>query len=944
MADTTALKNRIRAAIKANDNQEITGPVLQQTLLDIVDELDLYPELENETQQRRNGDNTLQQNITVEKNRAEGAESILQQNIVGEATARQQGDTELNNLIISIKNNIDNGYVYAGIATPTTTPVSGKVFYMAMQAGTYINFGGQILTQGINILSYNGTAWSSQQFIGINDELIGDDNLVKGKGVERYAVKKSIGSNLLDPEKSTKSVYINSSGNEVTSDLYDASDYIPVIPGESYACSIEQVALRYVNFYDVNKNNISSERIQNATVFTIPNDAYYIRVSYAKTKAEYAEVAKGTVRPSYEPYSPIANYHALPMPKSVTDNELNSNELKVLNKKTDGLGVVEGSNLFNEQTMVVVGKYITNSGNIANNASWAKTDYIPVIGGENYYITAETIGRATGLLWFDAEKNKIEGIDGGTAIIFNKVHTAPLNAAFLAFNLASNNVYSTKVMLAQSSIPVYYESQYVIPESSVKGLTEISKNVDYLWNVMDKRLNFNIDGTKYTVQSGVGAIVMKKSGANYAQNPMLNFVSCTFGSFSVTNGDDVAPARMLNMTIGANHGLPCAKAVMNAHGFDNTIIGTEWSHSNGKKYYPALIVDADNILFISQNDGTHVSPVFSVMPTGTLTYNGNSYIISTVVNQQLYPSVGSHVVELVCDNRIVSANGNYACDEVQLIESYDIINPASVLENLIARAGQSSEPSFDGEHVATVQNVYKFDRNLNVVVVANFVVNYRCSFRNVMFSQAARIGNNGEVKYYIPNSLPWGTVDLRVPSLVEWSSSLPSINTDIAHTQDTDFPINRVLQYLGNIGFALGYVPNIGVSNNLFEYTSETFEVRNNTGKVYPHGVNSVKQGDVLEPGTMFSAAMYRCFFDANTEGNRISAYHFRLNNHEYVYADYRGSMVDNINISMPELNGKEIHVIESNNVILKTSVFNNGFYVESSYINGETSYIILSI
>lgn len=39
MADTTALKNRIRAAIKANDNQEITGPVLQARLLDIVDEL-----------------------------------------------------------------------------------------------------------------------------------------------------------------------------------------------------------------------------------------------------------------------------------------------------------------------------------------------------------------------------------------------------------------------------------------------------------------------------------------------------------------------------------------------------------------------------------------------------------------------------------------------------------------------------------------------------------------------------------------------------------------------------------------------------------------------------------------------------------------------------------------------------------------------------------------
>ena len=68
MADTTALKNRIRAAIKANDNQEITGPVLQQALLDMVDELDLNPELENEAQQRQNGDTQLNNLITGIKN------------------------------------------------------------------------------------------------------------------------------------------------------------------------------------------------------------------------------------------------------------------------------------------------------------------------------------------------------------------------------------------------------------------------------------------------------------------------------------------------------------------------------------------------------------------------------------------------------------------------------------------------------------------------------------------------------------------------------------------------------------------------------------------------------------------------------------------------------------------------------------------------------------
>lgn len=149
MADTTALKNRIRAAIKANNNQEITGPVLQQALLDIVDELDLYPELENEAQQRHSADTTL------------------------------------NNLITGIKNNIDNGYVYAGIAVPSTVPVSGKVFYVAIQTGTYTNFGDTAVVQGINILKYGGSAWSKDAVVGIDSTPTqGSNNLITSGGVQ----------------------------------------------------------------------------------------------------------------------------------------------------------------------------------------------------------------------------------------------------------------------------------------------------------------------------------------------------------------------------------------------------------------------------------------------------------------------------------------------------------------------------------------------------------------------------------------------------------------------------------------------------------------------------------------------------------------------------------------------------------------------------------------
>ena len=80
MADITALRNRIQAAIKQNGNQEITGPVLQTILLDIADvlngiissETDLRENADglinaailSEAQTRANRDNSIEQSVT----------------------------------------------------------------------------------------------------------------------------------------------------------------------------------------------------------------------------------------------------------------------------------------------------------------------------------------------------------------------------------------------------------------------------------------------------------------------------------------------------------------------------------------------------------------------------------------------------------------------------------------------------------------------------------------------------------------------------------------------------------------------------------------------------------------------------------------------------------------------------------------------------------------
>ena len=77
-----------------------------------------------------------------------------------------------------------SGYQYAGIATPSTTPISttSKIFYIATEAGTYFN--AVTVTQGINIIYKSGDAWSVAQVVGIDNEpTAGSDRLVKSGGV-----------------------------------------------------------------------------------------------------------------------------------------------------------------------------------------------------------------------------------------------------------------------------------------------------------------------------------------------------------------------------------------------------------------------------------------------------------------------------------------------------------------------------------------------------------------------------------------------------------------------------------------------------------------------------------------------------------------------------------------------------------------------------------------
>lgn len=187
--------------------------------------------------------------------------------------------------------------------TATGTPSKADIYLSGMTAGTPIDFKFKIQ------LEAGSQATSFEPYVGG----MPSPNPNYPQSIHSISGEHTINIdsvNLFDKSQVTEGYYLNSTGEEVSSVQWNYSDYIPVIPGQSYTVSGFLVNANAPKecFYDENKNFVSSiSHVAGNTTIVIPSGCYYIRLNLfyrpqTEDELSVCQFQKGTSATTYTEY------------------------------------------------------------------------------------------------------------------------------------------------------------------------------------------------------------------------------------------------------------------------------------------------------------------------------------------------------------------------------------------------------------------------------------------------------------------------------------------------------------------------------------------------------------------------------------------------------------------------------------------------------------------
>lgn len=603
-------------------------------------------------------------------------------------------------------------------------------------------------------------------------------------------------------------------GNTTASANYTTTGWIPVVPGQQVSVS----AHRAIAFVQANKTTQSSALINtgvNTTTatYTIPATTAYIRVSYNHPSFPTLMVNLG---PALLPYDPYGGYAPANLYKPADPN-------------------------------VQVGFLIQGGGgNVTASASYTTTGWIPVTPGRQISVSAH---RAIAFVQADKTTQ-------ATALVNTGDNTAAA-------------IYTVPATAAYARVSFYHPTY---PTVSVNPFGYYMAVNEEFAQAVGQAVVGNAPNTVTKIGSAVsltstlnGQPLVQPMDLAGSSNGAFTFGTVTHGGSIIhAAGDDVTPLRLnwsgTPITVGANHGYTCVRTFTNPDGKTTADLGSVWT--DGSREYVLLAIDGTGKLVVggSYTTVSGVTNSADVAPPGNLTHvSGSTHtgaiVAATIGTTQLYPSIGRISVGLYVDGVPITGDGTFKGWVVEVRESYEILDYASIYDTAKANIGTTiAARATSGAITGTIRVTNRFAfRGAECRVSTSFTELKGAPLLTTGAIQAAWLAKTGAtLTRYLPGAGTQGGFNWNAG--VDMTAYATTVNITAAGVPAGEIAPAVSMDTLtesGNVtvGFALGYLPYGSRSDDASRSSVRTTKAASNlwdmrnTKKQYPTVTSSEAAG-----------------------------------------------------------------------------------------------------
>ena len=371
-----------------------------------------------------------------------------------------------------------------------------------------------------------------------------------------------------------------------------------------------------------------------------------------------------------------------------------------------------------------------------------------------------------------------------------------------------------------------------------------------------------------------------------------------------TSSDEDPPVVMNGHFIGGGHGEPCCVNLYAPnHGKTLKDVGAVYKDDEGTLFTLIRVYNEDYVNFVSENIGdSKLNYKFKMNVSGKLTYVSNGDNTADVIPEQQISPDFLYSANRMLRKKIVGYKDGKAktiltsmeCDYAEMIEEYDIINPATVAPILTAERPEGGyrhtpDMSLIGEPMLKIKYIFRINPDGTILVdfdVTKLMDVRFDRFMGVMYQEKKDVFGGGIHRFLSklkPFTTPEGTFDYSSPLPLRGSiypESYSPSRDDFINPAD---PFDRIVDYfrdsngVDKLGFSCGFLPVYDGEKekrkDLVHHAIHIYKTR----KAYPNFATDIKVNH-------FRGVAYKKFFDTK---NRASVYAMEYDKKKYIYFDF---------------------------------------------------------